>query len=77
MKTIRGRFRAAVLMGAAASMLAFAAGAKAQNPNSNDNPSPQDNHVALRNNGPLARACGGWRRRLPARRDRADWREGG
>ena len=31
MKTIRGRFRAAVLMGAAASVLAFAAGAKAQN----------------------------------------------
>jgi hypothetical protein len=30
-------------MGAAASVLAFAAGAKAQNPNSNDNPSPQDN----------------------------------
>ena len=31
MKTIRGRFRAAMLMGAAASVLAFAAGAKAQN----------------------------------------------
>ena len=30
MKTIQGRFRAAVLMGAAASMLAFAVGAKAQ-----------------------------------------------
>jgi acid phosphatase type 7 len=43
MKTIRGRFRAAVLMGAAASVLAFAAGAKAQNPNSNDNPSQWDN----------------------------------
>jgi hypothetical protein len=43
MKTIRGRFRAAVLMGAAAAVLAFAAGAKAQNPNSNDNPSPRDN----------------------------------
>jgi acid phosphatase type 7 len=41
MKTIRGRFRAAVLMGAAASVLAFAAGAKAQNQNSN-------NSVALR-----------------------------
>jgi len=40
MKTIRGRFRTAVLMGAAASLLAFAAGAKAQNPNSNDNPWP-------------------------------------
>src|SRR5579863_10290386 len=31
MKTIRGRFRAAALMGAAVSMLAFAAGARAQN----------------------------------------------
>ena len=31
MKTIRGRLRAAVLMGAAASVLAFATGAKAQN----------------------------------------------
>ena len=35
MKTIGGRFRAAVLMGAAASVLAFAAGAKAQNRNDN------------------------------------------
>jgi hypothetical protein len=43
MKTIRGRFRAAVLMGAAASVLAFAAGAKAQNSNSNDNPPLRDN----------------------------------
>jgi len=33
MEAIRGRFRAAVLMGAAASVLAFAAGAKAQNQN--------------------------------------------
>ena len=40
MKTIQGRFRAAVLMGAAASVLVFAAGAKAQNQNSNDNPWP-------------------------------------
>jgi hypothetical protein len=40
MKTIRGRFRAAMLMGAAASVLAFAGGARAQNPNSNDNPWP-------------------------------------
>src|SRR5277367_3433014 len=31
MKTIRGRFRAAVLMGAAASLLTFAAEANAQN----------------------------------------------
>jgi acid phosphatase type 7 len=36
MKTIRGKFRTAMLMGAAASMLAFTAGAKAQNQNSND-----------------------------------------
>jgi acid phosphatase type 7 len=35
--TIEGRFRAALLMGAAASVLAFAAGAKAQNQKSNDN----------------------------------------
>ena len=40
MKTMRGRFRAAVLMGAAASVLVFAAGAKAQDQNSNDNPWP-------------------------------------
>ena len=43
MKTIRGRFRAAVLMGAAASVLAFAAGAKAQNhmtDSTNDNTWP-------------------------------------
>ena len=33
MKTIQGRFRAAVLMGAAASVLVFAAGAKAQDQN--------------------------------------------
>ncbi len=40
MNMIRGRFRAAVLMGAAASVLAFAPGAKAQNPRSNNNPWP-------------------------------------
>src|ERR1700689_225505 len=48
MKTIRGRFRAAVLMGAAVSMLAFAPGARAQvlfpipigNSAPNDNPWP-------------------------------------
>jgi hypothetical protein len=34
MRSVRGRFRAAVLMGAAASVLAFAAGAMAQNQNS-------------------------------------------
>jgi len=43
MKTIRGRFRAAVLMGAAASVLVFAGGAKAQNQNSNGNASSNDN----------------------------------
>ena len=51
MKRIRGSFRAAVLMGAAASMLAFASGAKAQNQHSNDdhdqwsddNSAPHDN----------------------------------
>ncbi len=37
MKMIGGRFRAVVLMGAAASLLALAAGAKAQDRNSNDN----------------------------------------
>jgi Calcineurin-like phosphoesterase len=35
MKAIQGRLRAAVLIGAAASVLVFTAGAKAQNPNSN------------------------------------------
>src|SRR5271154_6193283 len=40
MKTIRGRFRAALLMGAAASVLAFAPGAKAQNPSFNNNAWP-------------------------------------
>ena len=54
MKTSRGRFRAAVLMGAAASVLVFAGGAIAQNQNSQGqnsnsnqwpwgNPSPNDN----------------------------------
>src|SRR5208282_6491121 len=55
MKMIRGRFRTAVLMGAAVSVLAFAAGAKAQDRDSNDNawqhddswhfgnPAPNDN----------------------------------
>ncbi len=43
MKTRQGRFRAAVLMGAAASVMVFAAGAKAQGPNSNDNPWPDGN----------------------------------
>ena len=42
MTTIRERFRAVLLMGAAASVLAFAAGAQAQNQNPNGNP-PNDN----------------------------------
>ncbi len=40
MKTIRGRLRTEVLMGAAASVLGFAAGAMAQNSNSNNNTWP-------------------------------------
>jgi hypothetical protein len=56
MKTIRGRFRAAVLMGAAASVLAFAAGAKAQNQNSTTFSGltaihAERQYVALRNDG--------------------------
>jgi acid phosphatase type 7 len=45
MKTIQGRFRAAVLVGAAVSVLAFAAGANAQNqnPKGNWDPRPNDN----------------------------------
>ena len=43
MKTIQGRFRAAVLFGAAVSVLAFAAGANAQNQNSNNNQWPYGN----------------------------------
>src|SRR5579862_67493 len=37
MKTLQGRLRAAVLMGAAASVMIFAAGGQAQDRNSNDN----------------------------------------
>jgi Calcineurin-like phosphoesterase len=43
MKTIERKFQAGVLMGAAAAVLAFAGGAKAQNTNSNKSPAPQDN----------------------------------
>ncbi len=43
MKTIRGRFRAAVLMAAAASVLAFAVGARAQDHNDKDDPHHNDN----------------------------------
>ena len=40
MNTIRGSFRAAVLMAAAASVLALAGGAKAQNSHANNNSWP-------------------------------------
>ncbi len=43
MKTIRGRFRAAVLMGASVSMLGFAPGARAQFPFPIGNSTPNDN----------------------------------
>jgi len=43
MKTMQGRFRAALLMTAAVSVLAFAAGAKAQDQNSKENPWPYNN----------------------------------
>jgi len=43
MKTIRGSFRAAVLVGAVASVLTFAVGAEAQNQNSNDSQRSNDN----------------------------------
>ena len=49
MKTMGRRFRAAVLMGAVASVLAFAAGAKAQNQNSNDDQWSSD-HSARNDN---------------------------
>ena len=45
MKRVQGRIRAAVLMGAVASVLAFAAGAKAQNQSSNDNPWPYNHNL--------------------------------
>ena len=76
MKTIRGRFRAAVLMGAAASVLAFAAGARAQNHKTIGNlcrSNSERQSVAVQQAPGLARAGGGWRRRLPARRDGAEW----
>ena len=40
MKALRGKFRAVVLMGAGASVLAFSAGANAQSQQSNDNKWP-------------------------------------
>ncbi len=43
MKMIRGRFRAALLMGAAVSVLAFAVGARAQDHNDKDDPHHNDN----------------------------------
>ena len=49
METIRGKFRAAMIMGVAASVLVFTAGAKAQNQNSNNNPWPYGNPTPDRN----------------------------
>jgi hypothetical protein len=49
MKAIGGRLRTAVLMGAAASVLAFAAGAKAQNPNFNNNQNSYGNQSQFGN----------------------------
>jgi acid phosphatase type 7 len=54
MKTIGGRFRATLLMGAAASVLAFATGAMAQNQNSNDNRWP----YATTNHSPVLAVVG-------------------
>jgi acid phosphatase type 7 len=50
MKIIGGRFRAAVLMGAAASVLVFPGGAMAQNQNSNGNQWPWGNPSAQQDN---------------------------
>ena len=60
MKMIRGKFRAAALMGAAALVLAFAAGAKAQTTNSSDNPAPRDNAwpYAPKGNSPVLAVVG-------------------
>jgi len=52
MKTMQGRLRAAVLMAAAVSVLAFAAGAKAQDRNSNDNAWQHDDSRHFDNQAP-------------------------
>ena len=52
MKAVRGGFRAAVLMGAAASVLAFAGGAKAQNQNFRVNPFQQEDSWLFGNPSP-------------------------
>ena len=52
--TIRGRFRAAVLMGAAASVLVFAGGAIAQNQKSDDDQWPNHNSAPNDNTWPYA-----------------------
>ncbi|MFZ1203733.1 MAG: hypothetical protein WAN97_05445 [Candidatus Acidiferrales bacterium] len=52
MKMIRGRFRAVVLMGAAASLLAIPAAVKAQNQNSNDNAQQNDDQWSNGNPAP-------------------------
>jgi len=43
MKTIQGRYRAALLMGVAVSVLTFSAGARAQNRDTDDNHGSSDN----------------------------------
>ena len=64
MKTIRGRFRAAVLMGAAASVLAFAVGAKAQDHNDKDDPHPTT--IRGRTQRRVNRPCWRWLATSPA-----------
>ncbi|MGO9589698.1 MAG: metallophosphoesterase family protein [Candidatus Acidiferrales bacterium] len=58
MKTIGGRLRAAVLMGAAASVLVFAGGAKAQNQNSNGNGDPNSNDNTWTGKSPVLAVVG-------------------
>ena len=52
MKMMGGKFRAAVLMAGAVSVLAFAAGAKAQDRKSNDNDSQHDDAWHFGNSAP-------------------------
>ena len=52
MKAIRGRFRAAVLMGAAVCMLAFTVGARADDQNSNGNGNQESNGNSKPNDNP-------------------------
>src|SRR5271165_6761486 len=52
MKTMQGRLRAVLLLGAAVSVLAFTAGAKAQNRGSDDNHWSDDDHGSNGNSAP-------------------------